>query len=246
MKLIFIRHGDPDYAHDALTEKGQREAELLAGRVLGLNADYYYLSPLGRAQATAEASLKRFENRDELKVETLPWLREFAPTIIRPDRAERAGVCWDWMPEDWTKIDSFYDYDKWTEHPIFQEAGVGEEVKYIYEEFEKLLNKHGYYSEGRYFRAERPNGDTLVFFCHFGITMVLLSYLFKISPMVLWQNFISTTTSVTTVVTEERRPGKASFRMTSFSDASHLTAGGEPISFSGRFCEMYTNADERH
>ncbi len=26
MKLIFIRHGDPDYEHDTLTEKGIREA----------------------------------------------------------------------------------------------------------------------------------------------------------------------------------------------------------------------------
>ena len=30
MRLIFIRHGDPDYVHDTLTEKGKREAELLA------------------------------------------------------------------------------------------------------------------------------------------------------------------------------------------------------------------------
>lgn len=246
MKLIFIRHGDPDYVHDALTEKGKREAELLAGRVPELKADYYYLSPLGRAQETAEACLRRFENRDELKVETLPWLREFSPRVIKPDRPERDGVCWDWMPEDWTAFDGFYDYDRWTKHPAFEEARVGEEAAVVYEGFEKLLNKHGYYSEGRYFRAERPNGDTLVFFCHFGVTMLLLSYLFKFSPMVLWQNTISTTTSVTTVVTEERRPGKASFRMTSFSDASHLTAGGEPVSFSGRFCEMYTNTDERH
>ena len=28
MKLIIIRHGDPDYSIDSLTEKGWREAEL--------------------------------------------------------------------------------------------------------------------------------------------------------------------------------------------------------------------------
>ena len=32
MKLIFIRHGEPDYEADSLTEKGWREAELLAKR----------------------------------------------------------------------------------------------------------------------------------------------------------------------------------------------------------------------
>ena len=29
MKIIFIRHGTPDYELDALTEKGVREAKLL-------------------------------------------------------------------------------------------------------------------------------------------------------------------------------------------------------------------------
>lgn len=32
MRLIFIRHGEPDYEHDSLTEKGWREAKLLAAR----------------------------------------------------------------------------------------------------------------------------------------------------------------------------------------------------------------------
>ena len=33
MRIIFIRHGDPDYEKDSLTEKGWREAALLAERV---------------------------------------------------------------------------------------------------------------------------------------------------------------------------------------------------------------------
>ena len=28
MRLLIIRHGDPDYVRDSLTEKGRREAEL--------------------------------------------------------------------------------------------------------------------------------------------------------------------------------------------------------------------------
>lgn len=30
MRLLIIRHGDPDYARDNLTEKGKREAKLLS------------------------------------------------------------------------------------------------------------------------------------------------------------------------------------------------------------------------
>ena len=30
MDLIIIRHGDPDYEHDTLTERGWKEAEILS------------------------------------------------------------------------------------------------------------------------------------------------------------------------------------------------------------------------
>jgi len=33
MRIVFIRHGDPDYAKDSLTEKGKREAKLLAENI---------------------------------------------------------------------------------------------------------------------------------------------------------------------------------------------------------------------
>lgn len=48
MRIIFIRHGDPDYVNDSLTEKGVREAELLAKRVAKWeNITQFYCSPLG-------------------------------------------------------------------------------------------------------------------------------------------------------------------------------------------------------
>ena len=37
MKIMIIRHGDPDYSIDSLTEKGWREAELLSQRLSALN-----------------------------------------------------------------------------------------------------------------------------------------------------------------------------------------------------------------
>ena len=38
MHLIFIRHGDPDYSIDSVTEKGKCEIELLGKRISKLNA----------------------------------------------------------------------------------------------------------------------------------------------------------------------------------------------------------------
>ena len=54
MRILLIRHGDPDYVNDTLTEKGRREAALLAKRAVSMNMGECYKSPLGRAQDTAE------------------------------------------------------------------------------------------------------------------------------------------------------------------------------------------------
>ena len=59
MKIIIIRHADPDYSIDSLTPVGWREAELLADRVSKLDVKDFYVSPLGRARDTAGVSLKK-------------------------------------------------------------------------------------------------------------------------------------------------------------------------------------------
>ena len=42
------------------------------------------------------------------------------------------------------------------------------------------------------------------------------------------------------------REGIASFRVSAFGDISHLYVHDEPPAFAARFCEMYSNEDERH
>ena len=49
MNIYIIRHAEPDYARDSLTEKGWREAELLSRRLSEIPDASYYTSPLGRA-----------------------------------------------------------------------------------------------------------------------------------------------------------------------------------------------------
>lgn len=241
MKILIVRHGDPDYSIDSLTEKGWREAEYLSERLTKLDVKKFYVSPMGRAKDTASFTLKKL-NRTAVECE---WLREFAPRIQRPD-CEDSPVVWDWLPQDWTKHEEFYDYVKWCDQEIMQEGKVRQEYEWVTGSLDRLLAEHGYVRDGHLYRAERPNQDTIVFFCHFGLGCVLISHLLGISPMVLWHGFCAAPTSVATLVTEERRKGIASFRMSSYGDISHLYVKDEEPAFSARFCEMYENTDERH
>ena len=33
MRIVFVRHGEPDYAHDCLTERGRIQAQAAAERI---------------------------------------------------------------------------------------------------------------------------------------------------------------------------------------------------------------------
>lgn len=241
MKLIIIRHGDPDYSIDSLTETGWREAELLAERLSKLNVKEFYVSPLGRAKDTASLTLKKM-GRTAVECQ---WMREFAPTIQKHWQ-NQPNCVWDWLPAEWTKESRYFDPEAWSTTEIMKSGHVGEEADWVFEELDQLLVKHGYQREGKYYRVEKANEDIVILFCHFGVECVMLSHLLNVSPMVLWHGLCAAPASVTTVVTEERRKGIASFRMSAFGDISHLYAADQEPSFAARFCETFDRADQRH
>ena len=255
MRLIVIRHGDPDYDNDTLTEKGKREAALLAPRIAALqDIRAIYVSPFGRAQATAAPALALM-GREAV---TLPWLREFSYRIEDPVTG-RKHVPWDLLPEYYTREPAFFDREKWYEAPLYKtNPEIGENAPLVMQGFDDLMASWGYERQRRaayyhvndsektliradvrprYCHEDHPEDrdDTLLFFCHLGAELFLVGYLLGISPVLLWQGVYLAPTAVT-VLNEERRHGNnAAFRIQVLGDVSHLTAGGEPVSYSGAF-----------
>ena len=217
MKLLIIRHGDPDYVHDSLTSSGRTEAALLAGYLKDVPIDYAYVSPLGRAQETAR------------------------PTLVAKDLT---ATTLDWLPSEWTERDLFYT-DHWYDDPAMVAAGVKREYEWVCAGFDELLAQHGYERTGRYYHVTRANHDTIALFCHYGLGCLLLSHLLSVSPMVLWHGLCAAPSSITTVCTEERRRGVASFRVLEYGATPHLALGHVVPSFAARFCECFGDLD-RH
>lgn len=241
MRLIIVRHAEPDYSIDSLTKKGWREAEFLAERLSKLDVKACYCSPLGRAQDTSKATLKALS----MTAETLDWLCEFRGTVTDE---ELGGIhhAWDLKPDYWTKYDAHFDKDEWQNSDIMNSANTPKEYKIVCDGIDALLEKHGYRFNGKYYDVIKENRDTVILFCHFAVEMVILSRILNISPLQLWHGFVALPSSVTTLITEEREEGKAYFRCNSFGDISHLYANDEPPSFMARFCENYSNEEERH
>lgn len=240
MKLVIVRHAEPDYSIDSLTPVGWKEAEILSHRISKMPVKEFYCSPLGRAKDTASFTLEKTGRTAEI----LPWLQEFPAKVQKPHKTTQ-GVAWDWLPGDWTTEPDFFDMQKWTQVEAMANANIEEHYKYVVTEFDKFLAQHGYVRENNLYRAVAPNEDTIVFFCHFGLECVLLSRILNIPPMLLWHGTCAAPTSVTIVNTEERREGYAYFRMSTFGDISHLYAAGQEPSFAARFCETYANFDPK-
>ena len=236
MRLLLIRHGDPNYELDCLTEKGKREAELLAEKLKKEKIDYIYSSPLGRAKETCLYSAKAMGREQDVVIKD--FLQEFHYFVDLPT-GQKNVITWDLLPEYWTNVPEMYDIDKWCEQPFMKAGKIDEYYKWVCDGFDEILANHGYVRDGKYYRAEKANTDTVAIFCHFGLICVLLSHLFSVPPTVLTHSFCGAPTSVTTVYSEERRKGKAYFRCASFGDISHLYVAGEEPSFSARFCEVY-------
>lgn len=235
VRLVFIRHGDPDYSLDTLTEKGKREAELLAKRVAQWkNIDEIYVSPLGRAKATAAPSLAL----TGYNAVCLNWLREIEGTVTFPDSG-RSHIPWDFAPGYWTKMPEMYHREDWTNSEIIKTGDTAHEWEYIKLSFDNFMRDHGYKHEGNMYTVEKHSDATVVLFCHMGVTLFLLGYMLNISPMLMMHGFEIPPTGITMISSEEVVPGQAYFRCYALGDTRHLYEGGEPVSQSGYFGSMF-------
>lgn len=265
MRLIFIRHGDPDYEHDTVTPKGQKEVELLTQRVCNWkNITEFYTSPLGRAKATGAPSLKKL-NREATE---LQWLQEFYYNTTYPmnikdkTKAGQKTMCWDLMPEYFTSDPDFFNKDKFLSTDFMKGGDIQKYYKMVCDGIDQILAKYGYIRNSKNFydvknpvpnhnwnepiekyhlksiKDDYPEEPTLVFFCHLGVIFAIISHLIGMSPMQLWQGFYIAPTSITVLNTEERLKGQAWFRVERMGDTNHLTNGGEPISSSGYFASV--------
>ena len=162
MRILIVRHADPDYEIDSLTPKGWKEAELLSKRLIKYDLNGIYCSPLGRACDTAGVTLKKLNREAEI----CDWLREFDVPVRLPN-GEMKGNCWDLMPSYWTGIEAFYGKDSWLETDLMKSGPAKEHYRQVSDGMDEILSRFGYLREGNIYRTSKGNCDTIVLFLPF-------------------------------------------------------------------------------
>ena len=127
MNIYIVRHAEPDYSIDSLTEKGWREAALLGKRLEKITPAYYYVSPLGRAKDTASFTLRAAG----ASAEEMDWLREFDHGYRVMQRGHASGLAWDVLPADWAQEPVYYDPERWSDGPLYRDT-TGQELSRFY------------------------------------------------------------------------------------------------------------------
>lgn len=259
MKLIFIRHGEPDYSNDSLTENGKIEAELLSKRLSDWKVTEFFVSPQGRAKETAAPSLKVLNQ----SATELDFLHEFSYPVDDPVTG-RHGVPWDFVPSD--VADKPYNYelgDGFLKNPALRKnPDIARMYPKVINGLDEIIEKYGYKRSGLYYLRKdgrqrflkstvgeggqiRDNGPhdedepVLVFFCHLGITCLMLSHILNIPFETLAHGVFLPPTSVTVVSTEERWENQVSFRIELMGCTRHLYEGGQKISPAGFFASPF-------
>jgi broad specificity phosphatase PhoE len=235
MRLYIIRHGDPDYEADTITEDGHKEAQALAERLAHECITRIYSSPLGRAIAT----MKYTADLLGLPYNIEHWTKELWPELALK------GTPWgDIMainiPGEHIRIEGEYPtYENWHLSSVLKEY----EVRGVYEELKKnsdrFIARHGYEREGGRYRCVNPNEEKIAVFCHAGFGLTWLAHLLEIPVTLMWSGFWLPTTSVTTLLFDQRSEEWAVPRCLGVGDVSHLYKAGLPVKPRGIVTNYY-------
>lgn len=224
MRLYIIRHADPDYPNNTITEYGHKEAQALADRLSREDLDRIYCSPLGRARDTARYTADRISCEPVIE----EWTRELAvPGVPMGDWGKL--TIWDMPGEVIRGQETYPAHDDWHQLPYIDQTEICALVEDVRAASDAFLARHGYEREGGRYRCVRPNRERVAVFCHGGFGLVWLSHLLEIPLPLMWSGFWLPPSSVTTVLMEQRSDEWAVPRCFGLGDISHLYAAGLPI-----------------
>ena len=230
MLLYIVRHGDPDYKTDSLTERGKLQAEAVEKRLYDAKIDKIFSSPMGRAQQTADPLCRMLGLEKNIE----EWTHEIGKegfTTFPNGRPKIISVVQNTYYRENGNID--IPYDKAYECVGINETQIKPAVDYIEKCGNDFLERLGYREENGVYRILRNNEEKVVLFCHGMFSKAWLSVLLHIPLHIMCASFANTHTGVTILEFKNNQNGVTAPQCLCFSDVSHLYAAGLDLLHNG-------------
>lgn len=231
MLLYIIRHGDPIYETDSLTERGKLQAEAVGKRMVDAKIDRVFVSPMGRAIDTAEPTCRLLG----LNYTVEPWAHEIEDDRLTPyPDGELKSISV--IPESVFRENGNIElsYDDSFECTAINQSNMRHARDIIEEGGRDFLERLGYREENGVYRVLYPNNERVALFCHSNMCRAWLSSLLHIPLHLVWAGFEFTHTGVTVIEFRNRNSGFTVPKCLCFSDMSHLYAAGLDMRHYGR------------
>ena len=177
MRIIFVRHGHPDYVKDCLTELGHLQAEAAAERLKNEPFTRVFASSCGRAHETA---LHICEKKGVPLTAIFDFMREldWGPIDNTPDwqKYNPWEICFDMVRGRETLLSG-----EWVNRADFSQSKIVGEVEKIGNAFDAFLETLGYKREGEYYRVNNATDETIVMVSHGGAASGVIARLFNLA-----------------------------------------------------------------
>jgi probable phosphoglycerate mutase len=223
MLLYIIRHGEPDYATDSLTENGKKQALALADRLCTHGLDEIYSSPLGRAIQTAQPTCEKLG----LSYKIEDWMSEDLAWNDFSRLDENNIRNWAFGCQNTRLLIN----GNWHENPVFAacNAALGGYER-IAKSSDEFLARLGYERENKLYKIKNPGAKRVAAFCHHGLGTAWLSHLLSIPPNIFWASFNIAHSSVTLLEFANNADGYTAPQCVCLSDVSHIYKEKLPLS----------------
>ncbi|MBQ3668957.1 MAG: histidine phosphatase family protein [Clostridia bacterium] len=179
MRIIFVRHGEPNYEKDCLTPQGHVEAQAAAARLKDEGIEQLFSSPQGRALETARYTALKLGN---MRINVLDFMHEIHWGSIDAEPIFSNGHPWD-AADEMVRRGEDLTSPGWRESDLFKRNRATVSADYVASEFDKFIVKLGYRREGLYYReiTGAENAKTVALFSHGGSSTAALSHLMNLT-----------------------------------------------------------------
>ena len=232
MLLYIIRHGDPIYESDSLTERGKLQAQAVGKRIADSKIDRIFSSPMGRARMTAEPACRLLG----LDCTIEPWAHEIEDERLTPfpdGKLKSVSLVQNTHYREKGNID--LPYDRAYEAQGFSESHMKEAVDRIADGGRDFLERLGYKEENGIYRILRPNEERVALFCHAAMARAWICTLLHIPIHIMWASFDYPHTGVTVIEFRNNKDGFTAPKCLCYSDMSHLYAHGPGMHYGSQY-----------